>query len=51
MLASYHVLDPKTFYEGNDKWDVPQDTSSSTDKQPPTGSRWRPSRVRTRCSR
>ncbi len=35
MLASYHVLDPKTFYEGNDKWDVPQDTSSSTDKQPP----------------
>ena len=25
MLAAYHVLDPKTFYEGNDKWDVPQD--------------------------
>jgi uncharacterized membrane protein (UPF0182 family) len=35
MLASYHVLDPKTFYEGNDKWDVPQDTSASTRKQPP----------------
>ena len=35
MLASYHVLDPKTFYEGNDKWDVPQDTSESTRKQPP----------------
>ena len=35
MLASYHVLDPKAFYEGNDKWDVPQDTSASTRKQPP----------------
>jgi uncharacterized membrane protein (UPF0182 family) len=35
MLASYHVLDPKTFYEGNDKWDVPQDPSTSTRKQPP----------------
>ncbi len=21
MLASYHVLDPKTFYEGNDQWE------------------------------
>ena len=35
MLATYHVLDPKTFYEGNDKWDVPQDPSTSTRKQPP----------------
>ncbi|MCW2847064.1 MAG: hypothetical protein JWR90_1038 [Marmoricola sp.] len=35
MLASYHVLDPKTFYEGNDKWDVPQDPSTSSRKQPP----------------
>jgi uncharacterized membrane protein (UPF0182 family) len=35
MLASYHVLDPKTFYEGNDKWDVPDDPSTSTRKQPP----------------
>ena len=35
MLASYHVLDPKTFYEGNDQWDVPQDPSTSTRKQPP----------------
>ncbi len=35
MLASYHVLDPKTFYEGNDQWDVPQDTSAPTRKQPP----------------
>ena len=29
------MLDPKTFYEGNDKWDVPQDPSASTRKQPP----------------
>jgi hypothetical protein len=35
MLASYHVLDPKTFYEGNDKWDVPQDPSTTARKQPP----------------
>ena len=35
MLGSYHVLDPKTFYEGNDKWDVPQDPVTSTRKQPP----------------
>jgi uncharacterized membrane protein (UPF0182 family) len=35
MLASYHVLDPKTFYEGNDKWDVPQDPVTATRKQPP----------------
>ena len=35
MLAQYHVLDPKTFYEGNDKWDVPQDPETSTQKQPP----------------
>src|SRR6195952_5379351 len=35
MLASYHVLDPKTFYEGNDKWDVPQDPVTSSRKQPP----------------
>ncbi len=35
MLGSYHVLDPKNFYEGNDKWDVPEDPSSSIRKQPP----------------
>ncbi len=35
MLAAYHVLDPKTFYEGNDKWDVPDDPASPTRKQPP----------------
>jgi uncharacterized membrane protein (UPF0182 family) len=35
MLGAYHVLDPKNFYEGNDKWDVPEDPSSSIRKQPP----------------
>ncbi len=35
MLAAYHVVDPKTFYEGNDKWDVPDDPASPTRKQPP----------------
>ena len=35
MLASYHVLDPKTFYEGNDQWAIPEDPSTSTRKQPP----------------
>lgn len=35
LLAEYHVLDPKTFYEGNDKWEVPADPDRSTQKQPP----------------
>ncbi len=35
MLATYHVVDPKTFYEGNDQWVVPQDPVTSTRKQPP----------------
>ena len=35
MLAAYHVLDAKSFYEGNDKWEVPEDPSSSIRKQPP----------------
>ena len=35
MLAAYHVLDPNRFYEGNDKWDVPEDPSSATRKQAP----------------
>jgi hypothetical protein len=25
VLADYHVTSPKTFYEGSDKWDVPED--------------------------
>ncbi len=35
LLAEYHVENPKTFYEGNDKWEVPEDPSSATVKQPP----------------
>ena len=35
MLAAYHVLDPQTFYGGNDKWDVPEDPTISSRNQPP----------------
>jgi uncharacterized membrane protein (UPF0182 family) len=35
MLAEYHVTNPKTFYEGNDRWEVPEDPNSSANKQPP----------------
>ena len=35
VLADYHVTNPKTFYEGSDKWDVPQDPETDTLKQPP----------------
>jgi len=35
LLAAYHVTDPKTFYEGNDKWDTPEDPNVPTRKQPP----------------
>lgn len=35
LLADYHVDNPKTFYEGNDKWDVPVDPDNPTTKQPP----------------
>ncbi|GGF41459.1 UPF0182 protein [Marmoricola endophyticus] len=35
ILADYHVTNPKTFYEGSDKWDVPQDPEADTRKQPP----------------
>jgi uncharacterized membrane protein (UPF0182 family) len=34
LLAEYHVTDPKTFYEGNDKWEIPEDPNSPTRKQP-----------------
>jgi uncharacterized membrane protein (UPF0182 family) len=34
LLAAYHVTDPKTFYEGNDKWEIPEDPNSRTRKQP-----------------
>jgi len=35
LLAEYHVTDPKTFYEGNDKWEIPEDPNSPTRTQPP----------------
>jgi uncharacterized membrane protein (UPF0182 family) len=35
MLAEYHVENAKTFYEGTDRWEVPQDPNSETSKQPP----------------
>lgn len=36
LLAEYHVLNPKTFYEGNDKWEIPEDPTIDTPrKQPP----------------
>ncbi len=35
MLAEYHVTDPKTFYEGNDRWEVPQDPNKASQTQPP----------------
>jgi uncharacterized membrane protein (UPF0182 family) len=34
LLAEYHVKDPKTFYEGNDKWEIPEDPNSPARKQP-----------------
>ena len=35
MLAQYHVTQPKTFYEGSDQWEVPQDPTTRTQTQPP----------------
>jgi uncharacterized membrane protein (UPF0182 family) len=35
ILAEYHVTDAKTFYEGNDRWEVPQDPNKSEQTQPP----------------
>jgi uncharacterized membrane protein (UPF0182 family) len=35
ILAEYHVTQPKTFYEGSDQWNVPQDPTDRTQKQPP----------------
>lgn len=36
LLAEYHVTNPKTFYEGNDKWEIPEDpTIEVPRKQPP----------------
>ncbi len=35
LLAEYHVTQPKTFYEGSDKWNVPQDPTNKQRSQPP----------------
>jgi uncharacterized membrane protein (UPF0182 family) len=35
ILAEYHVTNPRTFYEGSDQWQVPQDPESENRKQPP----------------
>ena len=35
MLAAYHVTDPRTFYDGSDKWKVPEDPENKANKQAP----------------
>ncbi len=35
LLAEYHVTQPKTFYEGSDEWNVPQDPTNKNRSQPP----------------
>jgi hypothetical protein len=35
ILAQYHVTQPKTFYEGSDQWEIPQDPTNRTQAQPP----------------
>jgi uncharacterized membrane protein (UPF0182 family) len=35
ILAEYHVTSAKTFYEANDRWEVPADPDQTTTKQPP----------------
>ncbi|RLV51266.1 UPF0182 family protein [Nocardioides mangrovicus] len=35
ILADYHVTNPRTFYGGSDKWEVPQDPEVDSLKQPP----------------
>ncbi len=35
LLAEYHVTQPRTFYEGSDKWKIPEDPTSKTESQPP----------------
>ena len=35
MLATYHVQNPKTFYDGTDQWKVPEDPENKANKQPP----------------
>jgi uncharacterized membrane protein (UPF0182 family) len=35
MLATYHVTDPRTLYDGSDKWKVPEDPENKSNKQAP----------------
>jgi uncharacterized membrane protein (UPF0182 family) len=35
MLATYHITEPKAFYGGDDYWNVPQDPTNKSQKQPP----------------
>lgn len=36
MLQEYHVTDPNTLYEGNDRWEIPADPAANVDAdQPP----------------
>ena len=35
VLQEYHVTNPKTFYEGTDRWEIPRDPNQTATKQPP----------------
>ncbi len=35
LLGQYHVTEPKTFYEGTERWQVPMDPTDTQRKQPP----------------
>jgi uncharacterized protein len=35
MLAQYHVQQPRPFYEGSDRWRVPEDPTRTAHSQPP----------------
>jgi uncharacterized membrane protein (UPF0182 family) len=35
ILAKYHVTDPGDFYQGNDRWEVPDDPTAPGRPQPP----------------
>jgi hypothetical protein len=35
ILAEYHVVQPRPFYEGSDRWRVPQDPTQQSQSQPP----------------
>lgn len=35
QLARYHVTDPKDWYAGNNRWEVPEDPNTKGSRQPP----------------